>query len=181
MTTHERELTSAVDLCDERGWLADDARGWSRAPLHRANLTGRWGRTKRWDYWAILAGDWSIAVVYADVDYLGIAEVWWCHLPTGRSGGRAANVPGARGRAQKGELAFGTIDAWLIWNLTGGKTHATDPSNATAGSALYFCTNASTASSSKGCGSRCCSLIRLKKVSSPKSSIKTNPIVWSAA
>ena len=40
------------------------------------------------------------------------------------------NVPGARGRAQKGELAFGTIDAWLIWNLTGGKTHATDPSNA---------------------------------------------------
>jgi len=40
------------------------------------------------------------------------------------------NVPGARERAQKGELAFGTIDAWLIWNLTGGKTHATDPSNA---------------------------------------------------
>ncbi|HOB02728.1 MAG TPA: glycerol kinase GlpK [Casimicrobium huifangae] len=40
------------------------------------------------------------------------------------------NVPGARERAAKGELAFGTIDAWLIWNLTGGKTHATDPSNA---------------------------------------------------
>ncbi len=40
------------------------------------------------------------------------------------------NVPGARARAEKGELAFGTIDSWLIWNLTGGKTHATDPSNA---------------------------------------------------
>lgn len=40
------------------------------------------------------------------------------------------NVPGARVRAEKGELAFGTIDSWLIWNLTGGKTHATDPSNA---------------------------------------------------
>ncbi|MBL0158698.1 MAG: glycerol kinase GlpK [Bryobacterales bacterium] len=40
------------------------------------------------------------------------------------------NVPGARARAEKGELAFGTIDSWLIWNLTGGKVHATDPSNA---------------------------------------------------
>ncbi len=40
------------------------------------------------------------------------------------------NVPGARGRADKGELAFGTMDSWLIWNLTGGKVHVTDASNA---------------------------------------------------
>ncbi len=40
------------------------------------------------------------------------------------------NTPGARQRAENGELAFGTIDSWLIWNLTGGKVHATDPSNA---------------------------------------------------
>ena len=39
-------------------------------------------------------------------------------------------VPGARARARAGELAFGTIDSWLIWNLTGGRVHATDPSNA---------------------------------------------------
>ncbi len=40
------------------------------------------------------------------------------------------NVPGARQRAEKGELAFGTIDAWLMWKLTGGETHITDASNA---------------------------------------------------
>ena len=40
------------------------------------------------------------------------------------------NVSGARKRAENGELCFGTIDTWLIWNLTFGKTHATDPSNA---------------------------------------------------
>lgn len=40
------------------------------------------------------------------------------------------NVDGARERAERGELAFGTIDTWLIWNLTGGKVHATDYSNA---------------------------------------------------
>ncbi|MBM3177893.1 MAG: glycerol kinase GlpK [Bacteroidetes bacterium] len=40
------------------------------------------------------------------------------------------NVPGARQKAEAGELAFGTIDSWLIWNLSGGKAHVTDYSNA---------------------------------------------------
>lgn len=40
------------------------------------------------------------------------------------------HVPGARARAQAGELAFGTIDSWLIWKLTAGRVHATDASNA---------------------------------------------------
>ncbi len=40
------------------------------------------------------------------------------------------NVPGAREKAERGELAFGTIDSWLIWNLTGGRKHVTDVSNA---------------------------------------------------
>ena len=40
------------------------------------------------------------------------------------------NVKGARERAEKGELAFGTIDSFLIWRLTGGKVHATDATNA---------------------------------------------------
>ena len=40
------------------------------------------------------------------------------------------HVPGARRRAEKGELAFGTVDTWLLWQLTGGRVHATDVSNA---------------------------------------------------
>jgi glycerol kinase len=40
------------------------------------------------------------------------------------------NVPGARERAERGELAFGTIDTWLLWKLTGGARHLTDASNA---------------------------------------------------
>ena len=40
------------------------------------------------------------------------------------------NVPGLRQRAEKGEIAFGTIDSWLVWHLTGGKAHVTDYSNA---------------------------------------------------
>ena len=40
------------------------------------------------------------------------------------------NVPGTRERAGRGELAFGTVDSWLIWKLTGGKRHLTDATNA---------------------------------------------------
>ena len=40
------------------------------------------------------------------------------------------NVAGARGRAENGELLFGTVDCWLLWNLTKGKVHATDATNA---------------------------------------------------
>lgn len=40
------------------------------------------------------------------------------------------HVEGAREKAEQGELAFGTIDTWLVWKLTGGKVHVTDPSNA---------------------------------------------------
>ena len=62
MTTHEPELHDPVDLCTPDGAkLNPAARGWSRVPLHRANLDGQHGRNKRWDYWAILAGDLAIA------------------------------------------------------------------------------------------------------------------------
>jgi glycerol kinase len=40
------------------------------------------------------------------------------------------NIPQARARAEAGDLLFGNIDTWLIWNLTNGRTHVTDPSNA---------------------------------------------------
>lgn len=46
------------------------------------------------------------------------------------------NVPGARVRAEAGELAFGTVDSWLIWKLSGGTVHVTDPSNASR--TLFF-------------------------------------------
>ncbi|MFY8058189.1 MAG: FGGY family carbohydrate kinase, partial [Planctomycetaceae bacterium] len=40
------------------------------------------------------------------------------------------NVPGARELAKAGRLAFGTVDSWLLWKLTGGAVHATDVTNA---------------------------------------------------
>jgi hypothetical protein len=93
MTTHEPEITAPVDLCTRDGaTLHPAARGWSRRPLHRANLLGSFGRNKRWDYWAVLAGDTVVSAVYADIDHVGLADVWWADLSTRASGGRAIVV-----------------------------------------------------------------------------------------
>lgn len=88
VVTHENELTNPVDLCTPDGErLNRSALGWSRRPLHRANLGGHRGRNKRWDYWAILAGDLVVSSVYANVDYVGLSDFWWCDIPTGETGG----------------------------------------------------------------------------------------------
>lgn len=98
MSTHEVEITRPVDLCLPDGRTLDPAaRGWSRVPLHTGNLRGRRLRTKRWDYWAVLADDVTVSVTYADVGYLGMADVWWCDLTTGTEGGRPDPRPGAFG------------------------------------------------------------------------------------
>jgi hypothetical protein len=97
--TPERELTAPIDLCTGDGSLNPAALGWSRRPLHRANLKGRDGRNKRWDYWAVLAGDVVLSAVYADVDYVGLADVWWADLASGEAGGAGIVVPGADGFA----------------------------------------------------------------------------------
>ena len=51
------------------------------------------------------------------------------------------NVAGARAAAQRGELAFGTVDSWLMWQLTGGQVHATDVTNASRTMLLNVHTN----------------------------------------
>lgn len=95
--THEPELTAPVDLCLPDGrTLAPRARGFSRRILHRANLGAPNGRTKRWDYWSIRAGDRVVSVTYADLDYLGLVDVWWADVRTGQTGGRSAIRPLAR-------------------------------------------------------------------------------------
>jgi hypothetical protein len=94
MTTHENELTDPVDLCLPDGSAVNpDALGWSRRPLHRANLDGCFGTNKRWDYWAVLAGDLVISAVYSNIDHFGLADVYWADLVSGQTGGRGAIAP----------------------------------------------------------------------------------------
>ena len=111
MTTSEHEILEAVDLCAPDGRTLNPlAKGWSRQILHRANLAGRWGRTKRWDYWAIQADSIIVAITVADIDYLGLVTLDWIDPVSHHSGGRSVTIPLGRGIDLPDEPATGRLD-----------------------------------------------------------------------
>jgi hypothetical protein len=105
----EREYTQAVDECDERGRLNPAARGWSRQPLLNANLRGRPGRKKRWDYWNVNSPDVVVGMVYADVDYAGLANVWVMEHASAREATAGVLVPFARGFRMPQQVCTGSV------------------------------------------------------------------------
>ena len=98
---------------------------WDRAtgqPLHNAIV---WQDRRTADYCAKLKAEGKEPLVQAKTGllldpYFSGTKLRWL----------LDNVEGARARAENGELCFGTIDSWLIFNLTGGKRHVTDATNA---------------------------------------------------
>lgn len=99
---------------------------WDRAtgePLHRAIV---WQDRRTASYCEELRGQSGVEAMIRDktglvIDpYFSGTKIRWL----------LDHVPGLRTRADKGEVAFGTIDSWLIWKLTGGAAHVTDYSNA---------------------------------------------------
>lgn len=106
----EREITAPVDECDARGHLHPDARGWSRQPMLRANLKGRPGRKKRWDYWCIDTPELIVSFVYADVDYAGLANVWVLDRVTGKQATAGVLKPFARGFVMPEQVCTGTVE-----------------------------------------------------------------------
>jgi len=98
---------------------------WDRAtgvPIHRAIV---WQDRRTADECARLKAEGAEALVQDKTGllldpYFSATKIAWI----------LDNVPGARERAEQGELAFGTIDCFLLWRLTGGEVHATDVTNA---------------------------------------------------
>ena len=78
-----KELLEPVDLCSADGRLNPAAIGWARRPLVRANLRGRFGRRKRWDYWCVTDERWLLALLVADLDYLALAAASLIDLTSG--------------------------------------------------------------------------------------------------
>jgi hypothetical protein len=70
----EREITDAVDLCDDRGRLDPAAVGFSRQPQVRANLSGHWLRKKKWNFWNWIAPDFVFSVTLADIDLVSFCS-----------------------------------------------------------------------------------------------------------
>jgi glycerol kinase len=98
---------------------------WDRSTGHAIHRAIVWQDRRTADICAALKRDGHEALVTARTGLL---------LDPYFSGTKVAwildNVPGARARAERGELAFGTVDCFLLWRLTGGTVHATDATNA---------------------------------------------------
>jgi len=103
----EREIVEPVDLCDGRR-LAASARGWSRQPMLRANLVRAWGRKKRWDYWCVITPEVIASIVYADIDYAGLASCWVLDRTDHAQAGANVLRPFARGMHLPEQVCTGT-------------------------------------------------------------------------
>ena len=84
LITAEPEITEPVRLCTKSGLLRRRSVGWSRCPLHTCNLRGQWPRKKRWNYWAINNDRYLFSATVANLDYLGIAFVYFLDFGTRR-------------------------------------------------------------------------------------------------
>ena len=107
----EHELTSDVALCTPDGRLNPDAIGWSRTPLHDCALPRSWGRRKRWDFWGITGPGCAMNVTYADVDYVGLVDVWFCDLIAGESVSKSIAFPFAYKTKLPDRVAGGPMSA----------------------------------------------------------------------
>lgn len=96
---YETEITSPVALTLPNGRLNPAAVGWTRTPLHDtsgiARGLQRWGRNKRWEYWAITSPSHIISLTVSSLDYAAVHELWVLNRATGVSVG--ANVTGILG------------------------------------------------------------------------------------
>lgn len=82
--TPEKELTAPVNLCLPNGRLNPAAIGWSRQPLHRCNLRGRWLRKKKWNYWAITSESHLFSATISHLDFAALVFVYYADFASGR-------------------------------------------------------------------------------------------------
>jgi len=144
----ESQLIVAREVLDQCGLSASDVAGigitnqrettllWDRAtgePLHNA-IVWQDRRTASYCNALIKAGHADLVQQKSGLlidSYFCATKLHWL----------LENVPGARKRAERGELSFGTIDSWLLWKLTGGRVHATDVTNASRTMLLNIATS----------------------------------------
>ncbi|MEA4896115.1 MAG: DUF2804 domain-containing protein [Oscillospiraceae bacterium] len=93
----EREITVPVNICTDSGELNRDSIGWSRMPLHNCNLSGRWPRKKKWNYWYTMNSECLFSATISSLDYAGMVFVYFLDLKTMKFIEKNITVPFAKG------------------------------------------------------------------------------------
>jgi hypothetical protein len=78
----ENEICEAVNLCNDRGELNKNSIGWARKPLFNCNLSGRWLRKKKWNYWCVTNDECLFSATISNIDYAGMIFVYFLDFKT---------------------------------------------------------------------------------------------------
>ncbi len=119
----ERELTGPVELCTADGQFNEEATGWSRTPLHTANLSGRYPRKKRWEYWCVTSPTHLFSATIAHLDYAAQAIVYVMDFERKRFHEAVSIAPLGRGcSVSDHESTFESRAMQLSFRQTGAST-----------------------------------------------------------
>lgn len=106
----EREIVSPARMALPDGRLDRSAHGWSRTPLHDTTLPsgpGRWGRSKRWEYWGLVTPTHVVGFTISNLDYAAVHQLYVLDRRTGEEIDGSALAPFARGALLPESLAQG--------------------------------------------------------------------------
>lgn len=78
----ESEITTSVNLCDERGQLLEEAIGWSRQPVFNCNLSKHFLRKKKWNYWCVTNSDCLFSITISNLDYAAMVFAYFLDFKT---------------------------------------------------------------------------------------------------
>ena len=78
----EKEILQPVDLCESNGDLNTESIGWSRKSIFNCNLSGRWLRKKKWNYWCTTNDDCLFSVTISNLDYAGMVFIYFLDFNT---------------------------------------------------------------------------------------------------
>ncbi len=93
----EKETTEMVDLCDSSGELRKDSVVWSRHPLINCNLSKRWPRKKKWNYWCVTNNHCLFSVTISNIDYVGMVFAYFLDFKTHRFIEKTVMAPFGKG------------------------------------------------------------------------------------
>lgn len=96
-TGSEKEILTAIDLCNEKGELNRDCIGWARTPLINCNLSGRWLRKKKWNYWYTASEAFLFSATIVNLDFAGMIFVYFLDLNTMKFVEKTLTIPLGKG------------------------------------------------------------------------------------
>jgi len=93
----EKEILAPTNLCNSKGELNPDSIGWSRNTLFNCNLSGRWLRKKKWNYWCITSSECLFSATISNLDYAGMVFVYFLDFKTMKFIEKTITVPFGKG------------------------------------------------------------------------------------